>query len=190
MFFLFLYLTIIKNGNIIIIENDRGRDFVNSQEQKILLNQVRHRILQFVLREGNATPREIGAKLSDVPQASLYRQVKTLSDSGFLVVTGQKRIRGTLENTYSLAPELVSENGRNELGIQFMLLSLAQEFDDYSEDKNGEDMLAFLSSPVYMSDEDYKLYIKEINELTMKYSMNDMGNNRKNRRVTFVSTPA
>ena len=163
---------------------------MNSQEQKILLNQVRHRILQYVLHEGNATPREIGASLSDIPQASLYRQVKTLCDTGFLVVAGQKRIRGTLENTYTVAPKLLTENGRSELAIQFMLLSLAQEFDEYSEDENNKNLFGFLTSPVYMSDEDYKSYIKEINELTTKYSMNDAGNDRKNRRVTFVSTPA
>ncbi|MBQ0028274.1 MAG: hypothetical protein KBS96_06695 [Lachnospiraceae bacterium] len=164
---------------------------MNSQEQKILFNQVRHRILQFILHEGNATSREIGNKLSDIPQASLYRQMKTLSDNGFIVVSGQKRIRGTLECTYSLAPELVRGDGgsESELGIQFMLLSLAQEFDDYEGQKKDDELLDFVSAPVYMSDEEYKEYMREINELTKKYTQN-RDNNCKNRRVTFVSTPA
>lgn len=169
-----------------------GRDNVNSQEQKILLNQVRHRILQFILRKGNATAREIGAELSDVPQASLYRQIKTLSDGGFIEVSGQKRIRGTLECTYTLSKALLKEdeNGRSELNIQFMLLSIAQDFDDYQSKDKDRELLDFISAPVYMSDAEYREYVEEINRITRKYIDKGLDSGRRGRRVTFVSSPA
>lgn len=165
---------------------------MNSQEQKILLNQVRHRILQSILRRGDATARDIATELPDIPQASLYRQIKTLNDSGFIEVSEQKRIRGTLECTYRLSDELITtdSSGKSELKIQFMLMSIVQEFDDYSEKRKENDILDFMSSPVYMSDEEYEQYISEINKITRKYADKGNGTDKRSRRVTFVSSPA
>lgn len=167
---------------------------MKQEEQKLLLNQVRHRILQYVLRKGSVTVKEIGENLRDIPQASLYRQVKTLSDNGFIVVCGQKQVRGTLENTYCLAPKLLeTEDGeRTELNIQFTLLSIAQDFADCSmtEVENSTNVLPSLfSSPLFMSDEEFNTYMEKISELTRQYINNKPGEGRKNRRLTLVSSP-
>lgn len=168
---------------------------MNQEEQKLLLNQVRHRILQYVLHKGNATAREIGANLSDIPQASLYRQIKLLCDNDFIKVCGERQVRGTLEHTYELAPRLICSEGeeQTDLNIQFTLLSLAQDFNDYyslNECNPRRDMISLFSSPLLMSDDEFEVFLGKINELTSQYGHNEPSENRRCRRVTFVSSPA
>ena len=79
---------------------------MKQEEQKLLLNQVRHRILQCVLRHGRITAKEIGAELTDIPRASLYRQISMLTESGLLHKCEERQVRGTLEHKYELAKEL------------------------------------------------------------------------------------
>lgn len=168
---------------------------MNQEEQKLLLNQVRHRILQFVLHKGNATAREIGAGLSDIPQASLYRQIKLLSDNDFIRECGQRQVRGTLEHTYEISERLMVSEGKEQtdLNIQFALLSLAQDLNDYyasDEDASKGKMVNYFSSPLMLSDEEYEVYISKINELTCQYMNKKPSDKRRLRRMTFVSSPA
>jgi len=168
---------------------------MQQDEQKLLLNQVRHRILQCVLHRGSVTAREIQAELKDIPQASLYRQIKTLSDSGMIKVCEERQVRGTLEHRYELAPELIisGESEQTKLNIQFALLSIAQEFCDYYSRPKADpcgDMVNFLTTPLVASDEEFEQYIRGINELTRKYMNNEPGDDRRVRKITFVSSPA
>lgn len=168
---------------------------MKQDEQKLLLNQVRHRILQCVLHHGRITAREIGAELKDIPQASLYRQIKTLFDSGLLKVCEERQVRGTLEHRYELAPELMitDDAEQTELNIQFTLLSLAQDFSDYySKPKRdpSKDMVSLITTPLMVSDEEFEQYIRGINELTRKYMNNSPSGDRRPRKVTFVASPA
>ena len=79
------------------------------------------------------------------------------------------------------------------MNIQFTLLSLAQDFSDYyaEEMKDPEkDMVRFFSTPLLVSDEEFRQYISGINELTKKYMNRSPGENRKSRKITFVASPA
>lgn len=166
---------------------------MNKEEQKLLLNQVRHRILQYVLHHGEVTVKEIREELSDIPQASLYRQIKILAESGMIRVSEEKQIRGTLEHTYVLSPELVDsdDKSRTALNIQFTLLSLAQDINDYHQQNEKEkDMVGLISSPLLMNDDEYRNYMDKINELTRQYINNKPGEGRKSRRMTFIASPA
>ena len=40
--------------------------------------------------------------LPDVPSASLYRHIKILNDNAFIIVIGENKIRGTVENCVSI----------------------------------------------------------------------------------------
>ena len=168
---------------------------MKQEEQKLLLNQVRHRILQCVLRHGRITAKEIGAELTDIPRASLYRQISMLTESGLLHKCEERQVRGTLEHKYELAKELfISEDSKQtELNIQFTLLSLAQDFSDYYAEpaKDPEkDMVRLISTPLLVNDEEFRQYISGINELTQRYMNKSPGENRKSRKITFVVSPA
>ncbi len=165
------------------------------ESQRLLLNQVRHRILQYIHHHGNATVREIGAALSDIPQATMYRQVRLLNESGLIKVSGERQIRGTLEHTYVLADELTGAgtDGMGDTEAQFKLLGLAQDFADYYTDEKADpdrDMLSIRSVPMMMSDEEFIRYMRDIEKLTKKYEHNEPADDRKVRRVTLISSPA
>jgi len=165
------------------------------ESQRLLLNQVRHRILQYIHHHGNATVREIGAALSDIPQATMYRQVRLLNESGLIKVSGERQIRGTLEHTYVLADELTGAgtDGMGDTEAQFKLLGLAQDFADYYTDEKADpdrDMLSIRSVPMMMSDEEFIRYMQDIEKLTKKYEHNEPADDRKVRRVTLISSPA
>ena len=165
------------------------------ESQRLLLNQVRHRILQYIHHHGNATVREIGAALSDIPQATMYRQVRLLNESGLIKVSGERQIRGTLEHTYVLADELTGAgtDGMGDTEAQFKLLGLAQDFADYYTNEKADpdrDMLSIRSVPMMMSDEEFIRYMQDIEKLTKKYEHNEPADDRKVRRVTLISSPA
>ncbi len=165
------------------------------ESQRLLLNQVRHRILQYIHHHGNATVREIGAALSDIPQATMYRQVRLLNESGLIKVSGERQIRGTLEHTYVLADELTGAgtDGMGDTEAQFKLLGLAQDFADYYTDDKADpdrDMLSIRSVPMMMSDEEFIRYMQDIEKLTKRYEHNEPADDRKVRRVTLISSPA
>ena len=168
-----------------------------SDAQKLMLNQVRHRILQYIHHHGNMTVREIGNALSDIPQATLYRQIKLLYDGGLIRVCGQRQVRGTLEHTYGLAAELDSTSGDeaklSDVGAQFTLLGIAQDFADYYTDEDADadrDLYSIQSIPMMMSDEEFAGYIEQIEKLTKRYVHNAPGSDRRVRRVTLISSPA
>ncbi len=170
------------------------RDMSASNSQKLLLNQVRHRILQYIYHQGNATVKDIRDALSDIPQATLYRQVKVLNENGFIDICGKRRVRGTLEHTYRLADGLLtSDTSRpGDASTQFALYSIAQDFADYSmliDADPDRDMLNLRSMPLMMSDAEFTEYLRSINKLTEHYIHNEPVNGRRARRVTFISSP-
>jgi hypothetical protein len=68
----------------------------------LLLHPVRLRIVQAFLGERPLTTAQLSAELSDIPAASLYRQVARLVSAGVLQVVAERRVRGALERTYML----------------------------------------------------------------------------------------
>jgi helix-turn-helix protein len=69
---------------------------------ELLLHPVRLRIIQAFLGDRALTTSQLSAELSDVPAASLYRQVATLVRAGVLQVVAERRVRGAIERTYVL----------------------------------------------------------------------------------------
>ena len=68
----------------------------------LLLHPVRLRIVQAFLGDRALTTSQLSAELSDVPAATLYRQVARLVRAGVLQVVAERRVRGAIERTYVL----------------------------------------------------------------------------------------
>jgi len=67
----------------------------------LILHPVRFRILMTVSAR-RLTPQQIGAELSDVSQASLYRHINSLTEAGILQVVEETTSRGTVEKLLTL----------------------------------------------------------------------------------------
>ena len=68
----------------------------------LLLHPIRLRIVQAFLGDRALTTGELRSELTDVPPASLYRQVALLVNGGVLSVVAERRVRGAVERTYVL----------------------------------------------------------------------------------------
>lgn len=80
-------------------------DFAHS----VLMHPVRLRLVQRLALLGTATVQELAAALPDIPRASLYRHLRTLTELGYLTVVEETRVRGTVERTYALTDNPADE---------------------------------------------------------------------------------
>lgn len=95
----------------------------------LLVHPVRLRIVaEFCGRE--LTTRQLADGLADVPQATLYRQIRTLLDAGVLEVTAEVTRGGAVERTYRLvdsagrvSPEEASSLSSAQHGEYFSLFT-------------------------------------------------------------------
>ena len=167
-----------------------SEDFV-----KIVMNPVRQRIVQFLVMHEKGTAGDMRRQMSDIPAASLYRHLKMLLDAGCIQVLEEKKVRGTIENTYALvkAP-LGDETNRGEISylIQASLMSLMTSFQQYflQEEKDPiKDLLSLTTSTLMLTDEEFMELSGRLGELINSYVCNGPGEGRRPRRITFISSP-
>ncbi|MER6937697.1 helix-turn-helix domain-containing protein [Nocardioides sp. NPDC127514] len=72
---------------------------------EVVAHPVRLRVLQAVGGR-DLTTAQLRDLLTDVPQATLYRHIATLVEAGFLAVASERRVRGTVERTYTLGERM------------------------------------------------------------------------------------
>lgn len=168
----------------------------NKDITKIIMNPVRLRIIQYLLLHKIATTGQIKEELTDIPPASLYRHIKTLEKAKLIVIVKENKIRGVVEKVYQLNKEtLLSEDSSNaniSQVIQTGLLSIMGEFIRYLEKEENDpqkDFLSFSTSTLLLSDEEFIEFIKEIGEIYSKVMNNKKNEERKVRRITFISSP-
>ena len=159
---------------------------------EIVMNPVRQRIFQYFLLHETGTVKEIRKALPDVPSASLYRQIKILTDSTILMVVGENRIRGTVESVYQLNKDAMATEDETGNAVQMSLLSICASFARYFSSGNADpkkDMLLLTSCTLLLTDEDFSSFLSEINEIALKYMKVEPTANSKTRQITFISAP-
>jgi len=72
---------------------------------ELLLHPVRLRIVHALSGGHTRTTAQLCARMPDVSQATVYRQVGTLAGAGILEVEGERRVRGFVERSYRLRRE-------------------------------------------------------------------------------------
>ncbi|UHA58283.1 helix-turn-helix domain-containing protein [Metabacillus litoralis] len=75
---------------------------------KLILHPVRMKIVQTLIGSKEYTVQQIAARLTDVPQATLYRHLNKLLEAEVLKVVKENQIRGTVEKIYALNEHEVS----------------------------------------------------------------------------------
>lgn len=162
---------------------------------QIIMNPVRLRITQYLMIHKTGTTKDIKEELSDVPPASLYRHIKTLSDAGLIEAVEEKKIRGTIEKTYSLVKDPFPDADMQDVNalIQNGLLMLMSSFEKYFSDKNADpqkDMLTLSTSALMLTDEEMTEVLKKIGGVIQEAMGKGAGDGRKQRQFTFISSPA
>lgn len=167
-----------------------SKDFI-----KLMMNPVRQRIIQYLILHEKGTPKEIQESLNDIPTASLYRHIRALYEGGCLDVTEEKKVRGTVEKTYTLVKQPLGDTpDPKDLPSMFELplMSLIMSFQRYFKRENADamkDMLSLSTSTLMLSDEEFIEFSGKIGEIFNQYVENAPADGRKARRLTIISSP-
>ncbi len=145
---------------------------MNSTE--LLLHPVRLRIVHAVIDGEPFTTSDLCAKLPDVSQATIYRQVALLAAGGLLKVDGEERVRGAVERTYRLqvartamsADEIAAMSvDDHQRGFAAAIAALVGEFNAYLG-RDGADPLAdsvsYRQFSLWLSDDEKAAFIEEV----------------------------
>ncbi|HAQ41299.1 helix-turn-helix domain-containing protein [Anaeropeptidivorans aminofermentans] len=164
----------------------------------VILNPIRLRIIQYVAHNMPVTVAQIARAISDISKATLYRHVRILVDNEILIVIGQKKIRGTLEQSYSLNLQKINSAGQESTAetqalVYSILGKLIEDFGQYFSTDTAnpvEDRLFVGTNTLYLNNGSFDDFVQDIYAVVEKYSQLPADKNGKARMVTFVSSPA
>ncbi|MCI9053295.1 MAG: helix-turn-helix domain-containing protein [Lachnospiraceae bacterium] len=166
-----------------------------------ITNPVKCKLLLEIYSQKQITAKHLSDILGDIPQATLYRNLKKMLNDGILKVVDETQIRGTVERTYALAFNLdsdfeaiLTENSGTlymQVFMQFFL-GFAKQFQQYCKLPNiniKEDMSGFSLSHLYLSDEELTELIKNISSIIKNTEKNKLKTERKLRTLGIIVSP-
>lgn len=166
-----------------------------------ITNPVKCKLLLEIYSQERATAKHLSDVLSDIPQATLYRNLKKMLNDGLIKVVEKKQVRGTVESTYALALNLNSEfeailaENSGPLYMQLFMqyfLGFAKQFREYCKSPNidiQKDMSGFSLSHLYLSDEELIELMKNISNIIKTVEKNEPKTERKLRTLGIIVTP-
>ena len=167
----------------------------------LLLHPVRIRIIQALLDGSTLTTKQLMAQLTDVPSASLYRHIATLTDAGVLMVVGETPVRGTIERAYALhLPRAgVGSDEARQLGIEdhrrafaAYVATLLADFDRYLDGPDPDpvaDGVSFTQVALWLSDDELTALDRQLAETLSSLRTNRAGAGRTKRLLSTVLMP-
>ncbi|WP_462411809.1 helix-turn-helix domain-containing protein [Neobacillus sp. Marseille-QA0830] len=167
----------------------------------VLLHPVRMRIIQHLINQ-QLTSQQLLERLPDIPQASLYRNIKKLADAGIIHIVDEIPVRGTVEKVYSIYNPNTSLNGADDLNkmskddqmgvfIKFMA-NLMGEFERYiNQDKIDfkADGVSFRQTSLYLSDSEFLDFFEDLRKVYLKYTSNKPISGRRRRTMATIIIP-
>lgn len=166
-----------------------------------ILNPVRMRIIQTLIRNKNMTVQQIAQELTDVPQATLYRHLNKLLELKVIMVIKENKVRGMVEKEYALTKnpyeaitkELNSNSKEEYLNIFYnFMMTLLGDFERYIQNENADlqkDGVAFRSAAIYLSDEEFQEFLMDFKKVFDKVIDNKPSPERNLRKISTIIMP-
>jgi len=170
------------------------------RKAELIIHPVRLRVLR-LLGDREMTVEEMHRHLGDVPIATLYRHVNTLTENHMLQVAGQQRKRGTIEKRYALAPgggTLQSEDVKyfthDEHRQYFTAFAahLLQDFNHYLDHCNLDETpndIGYHQNSLFLSPGEQKEFVQEVQALVKRYAALPAGNDRRQMLLSTIFMP-
>jgi DNA-binding transcriptional ArsR family regulator len=167
---------------------------------KMILHPVRMRILQSLLNGQKRNVQQIAVRLKDVPQATLYRHLNKLLEADLIEVVQENQIRGTVEKIYALKElplqtkeDLLSLSAEQhlELFLKFTteLVGIYESYLNQGDVDLVRDGVSYRMANLFLSDEEYMAFIKEMSSLILKAMANEPTPERKMRNLATILIP-
>lgn len=171
-----------------------------------MLHPVRMRIMMTLAGTPGMTPLQLVEVMPEVPQATLYRHINKLTESGLLTVADERRVRGTTEKVYALntsaRTHLTTEDIQNLSKEEHMyyfnayLVTLMEEFSGYLRSTPKVDYAAdgvgYSQVVLYMDENELMAFSQKMNETLLPFAENkdDESSTRRKRIFSTVLMPA
>lgn len=168
----------------------------------LILHPVRMRVLM-ALAGRQMTARQIAALLPDVPPATLYRHLNTMTEGGILAVVEENRVRGTVEKVYALAsPQAGHLSAADVSGMTkddhmhlftAFVVSLLADFARYLNDRDVidpvKDAVGFHKYPMNLNDDELREFGQGLNQLFSRFAANPPTPDRQRRLFSLILMP-
>lgn len=168
----------------------------------LLLHPIRLRVVQALAGGRRRSPGELAEELADVPQASLYRHIRTLADAGVLAVVEERPARGTPQRVYalvegaaSIAPEDLAQATADDHLRYFtiFLAGLLDEFGRYLDREHVDfaaDGVGYRQIPLELTDQELAELAGRLNAAFAPVVANRAAPGRRRRMFTTIVMPA
>jgi Helix-turn-helix domain len=168
----------------------------------LLLHPVRLRIVKAFLGDRALTTGQLVAELGDVPSGSVYRHVALLTKAGVLQVVAERRVRGTVERTYTLrmfaariGPGEAKAMSAEEHAQAFMtyvagMLADADRYLAAGQPDPVRDGADYRVGALWLTDGEFAELLRDLATVFQPRLANPPAKGRKRRMVYMVFLPA
>ncbi|MEJ3658049.1 helix-turn-helix domain-containing protein [Actinomycetes bacterium KLBMP 9759] len=163
----------------------------------LLHHPVRWRIVQSLVGRPLTTG-QLAELLPDVPTTTLYRHVATLVRAGVMLVTDERRVRGTVERTYALNTAAADADNdgvdRDRLRAMFtvFMAGLAADFDRYLDRDDLDPMadgVGMRQAALWLSDAEFAELQVKLQEALAPFVEHQPEDGRVRRILSTVVIP-
>ena len=167
----------------------------------LLLHPVRLRIVNAMSGGRTLTTAQLGARLREIPQATLYRHVGMLVDGGILEVDGEVQVRGTVERRYRLSqeraritPDMAKSMSleQHRYGFATAMATLIAEFNAYLEQEAADpyaDSVGYRRFALWLTEAECIGLIDEVSASLLAFSKNEPTPERRPYLVSTILFP-
>ena len=164
-------------------------------------NPVKCKMLLEINAKGRITAKELAESCGDIPQTSLYRHLKSMTESRIIKVVDEHQIRGTVEKVYAMADDMsasvkkmIEENNGQAYMLLFSqyMMGVMQEFKTYTAREDIDilkDGSGFSLAPVYVTGEELTVAMQRIGEILTQLVRNENTSERSLHNIGMIITP-
>lgn len=168
-----------------------------------IVNPVKSQIILSIQKKGECTAKDLLSSQNYIPQATLYRTLNRLVDSGILKIVAENKVRAVTEKVYALNESFLNINQsvieQNDGEAYFKLFTnfiivLMKEFQNYAEKPSiniVNDVSGFSAVPIYATGEEMLEIGKKFKEIIAPYQTRNTSVKEQNMRIlaTIVTPP-
>jgi predicted transcriptional regulator len=147
----------------------------------ISLKPINMAIVNYFQKNKVATTQEVIEQLKEFTQASIYRAMKEMFDSGIIAVEREEKVHSVIKRhfrlNYDLSSELSSDikNDRYDdlvNGIKIWISTMNQEISDYLSEWSQTDQpirMGMYRDLMHVSEDNLVAFVKDVHSLMEKY---------------------